>query len=103
MPTRALQSSGSGVSVSGIARNAQARVEVRQSGLLIYNTLVPAGPFTLDDVPEVRSNVDLEVTVVESDGSTNRFIVPAASVMARKLSRPRACLFLVRYAILRGL
>jgi hypothetical protein len=27
--------------------------------------------------------VDLEVTVVESDGSTNRFIVPAASVMAR--------------------
>lgn len=89
MPTRALQGSGSGVSVSGMARNAQARVEVRQSGRLIYSTLVPAGPFTLDDVPIVSSNVELEVTVIESDGSSNRFIVPAASVMARKLSRPQ--------------
>ncbi|TYF62491.1 hypothetical protein DJ537_26010, partial [Enterobacter hormaechei] len=46
MPTRALQGSGSGVSVAGMAHNAQARVEVRQSGRLIYSTLVPAGPFT---------------------------------------------------------
>lgn len=88
-PTRALQSRGSGISISGIARNAQARVEVRQSGLLIYNTLVPAGPFTIEDMPEVRSNVDLEVTVVESDGSTSRFIVPAASVRRSSFSRPQ--------------
>ncbi len=63
-------------------------MEVRQNGRLIFNTLVPAGPFTLDDVPMVRNNVDLDVTVVESDGSTNRFIVPAASVKSRNLSRP---------------
>ena len=36
----------------------------------------------------VRNNVDLDVTVVESDGSTNRYIVPAASVKARNLSKP---------------
>lgn len=88
MPTSGLQKDSSGVSVSGIARTSQARVEVRQSGRLIFNTLVPAGPFTLDDVPMVRNNVDLDVTVVESDGSTNRFIVPAASVKSRNLSRP---------------
>lgn len=88
MPTSGLQKDSSGVSVSGIARTSQARVEVRQNGRLIFNTLVPAGPFTLDDVPMVRNNVDLDVTVVESDGSTNRYIVPAASVKARNLSKP---------------
>jgi outer membrane usher protein FimD/PapC len=88
MPTNGLQKEGSGVSVSGIARTSQARVEIRQTGRLIFNTLVPAGPFTLDDVPMVRSNADLDVTVVESDGSTNHYIVPAASVKPRNLSRP---------------
>ncbi len=80
MPTSGLQKDSTGVSVSGIARTSQARVEVRQNGRLIFNTLVPAGPFTLDDVPMVRNNVDLDVTVVESDGSSNHYIVPAASV-----------------------
>lgn len=88
MPTSGLQKDSTGVSVSGIARTFQARVEVRQNGRLIFNTLVPAGPFTLDDVPMVRNNVDLDVTVVESDGSSNHYIVPAASVKARNLSRP---------------
>ncbi|HDR2753595.1 TPA: fimbrial biogenesis outer membrane usher protein [Enterobacter asburiae] len=88
MPTTGLQKSGSGVSVSGIARSSQARVEVRQNGRLIYNTLVPAGPFKLDDVPMVRNNVDLDVTVVESDGSSSHFIVPASAVKSSNLSRP---------------
>nr|WP_281960282.1 fimbrial biogenesis outer membrane usher protein [Enterobacter mori] len=88
MPTRGLQKEGSGVSVAGLARTSQARVEVRQNGRLIYNTLVPAGPFRLDDVPMVRSNVDLDVTVVESDGSSNHYIIPASAVKARNLSRP---------------
>lgn len=88
MPTQGLQKEGSGVSVAGLARTSQARVEVRQNGRLIYNTLVPAGPFRLDDVPMVRSNVDLDVTVVESDGSSNHYIIPASAVKARNLSRP---------------
>lgn len=89
MPTRGLQKDGSGVTVSGIARSSQARVEIRQTGQLIFSTLVPAGPFTLDDVPMVRNNVDLDVTVVETDGSKNHYIVPAASVRAQRLSRPQ--------------
>jgi outer membrane usher protein FimD/PapC len=36
----------------------------------------------------VRSNVDLDVTVVESDGSSNHYIIPASAVKARNLSRP---------------
>jgi len=88
MPTNGLQHDYTGVSVSGIARTPQARVEIRQNNRLIFNTLVPAGPFTLDDVPIVRNNVDLDVTVVETDGSTSHFIVPAASVRSQRLSRP---------------
>ncbi|HEP0498255.1 fimbrial biogenesis usher protein [Enterobacter kobei] len=89
MPTSGLAKTSSGVSVSGIAQSSQARVEVRQNGQLVFSTLVPAGPFTLDDVPVVRNNVDLDVSVVESDGATNRFIVPASQVRARNLSRPQ--------------
>ena len=36
----------------------------------------------------VRSNVDLDVTVIESDGSTNHYIVPAASIKVRNLTVP---------------
>lgn len=89
MPTSGLTKEFTGVSVSGIARSSQARVEVRQNGQLIFTTLVPAGPFTLDNVPIARNNVDLDVTVVESDGSTSRFIVPASAVKQRNLSRPQ--------------
>ncbi|EHX9387060.1 fimbria/pilus outer membrane usher protein, partial [Escherichia coli] len=51
MPDTALTpQAGTGVEVSGIARTPQARVDIRQGGQLIYSTLVPAGPFSLDDV-----------------------------------------------------
>lgn len=95
MPTRGLQKDGTGVTVNGIARSPQARVEVRQNGQLIFSTLVPAGPFTLDDVPMVRNNVDLDVTVVETDGSSSHFLVPAASVRSQQLSRPQGLTFSV--------
>ncbi|MDZ5731136.1 fimbrial biogenesis usher protein (plasmid) [Enterobacter sp. D2] len=81
--TSALVSNGSGVQVSGIARTDQSRVEIRQTGQLIYSILVPAGPFTLNDIPVLRTNTDLDVTVVEIDGSTNHFIVPASAVNRR--------------------
>jgi outer membrane usher protein FimD/PapC len=45
MPDNAMASqNNSGIEVSGIARNPQARVDIRQSGQLIFSTLVPAGP-----------------------------------------------------------
>ncbi len=89
MPEEALSPEGSsGVTVSGIARSAQARVEVRQAGRIIYSTLVPVGPFTLNDVPIIRTNAELDVTVTETDGSKNHFIIPADAVNSHQLSSP---------------
>ena len=83
MPDNALLPGySSGIEVSGIARNAQARVDIRQGGQLIFSTLVPAGPFTLSDVPVANQNTDLKVTVTETDGSESHFTVPPAPSVA---------------------
>lgn len=88
MPDNAMASqNNSGIEVSGIARNPQARVDIRQSGQLIFSTLVPAGPFTLKDVPVANLNSDLNVTVTESDGSENRFTVAASSFRSNHVGR----------------
>ncbi|AIU73427.1 hypothetical protein AT03_14205 [Hafnia alvei FB1] len=68
----------SGATVTGIAQT-QARVEVRQSGILIYSTQVPAGAFTLNRLPTINNTADLNVNVVEQDGATRSFLVPASS------------------------
>lgn len=89
MPEEALSPEGSsGVAVSGIARTAQARVEVRQGGRMVYSTLVPVGPFTLNDVPIIRSNAELDVTVTETDGSKSHFVIPADAVNSHQLTSP---------------
>ncbi len=88
MPDTALvPQAGTGVEVSGIARNPQARVDIRQGGQLIYSTLVPAGPFNLDDVPLANLNTDLNVTVTETDGSENRFTVSASTFRSNHVGR----------------
>lgn len=79
IPEQGLAQDTPGITVSGIARTHQARVEVRQSGQLIYSSLVNAGPFTLENIPVIHGNADLNVSVVETDGSTTRFTVPASS------------------------
>lgn len=78
----------SDIDVTGIARTAQARVEIRQGSQLIYSTLVPAGPFTLTDVPVINGNTDLKVKVVENDGSESTFTVAAASFRGNSVGRP---------------
>ncbi|WP_395306577.1 fimbrial biogenesis usher protein [Enterobacter sichuanensis] len=88
MPDNALSpQTGTGVEVNGIARNPQARVDIRQGGQLIYSTLVPAGPFSLDDVPLANLNTDLNVTVTETDGSENRFTVAASTFRSSHVGR----------------
>lgn len=67
-----------GAVVEGIAATAQARVEVRQYGVLLHSTLVPAGPFRLAGIPLKNGNGDLEVVVNETDGRQQRFVLPAA-------------------------
>jgi outer membrane usher protein FimD/PapC len=73
----ALQEQGEGALIQGIA-NSPAQVEVRQNGALIHSTVVPAGPFTLNDVRRLNTRSDVEVTVKESVGGERRFTVPAA-------------------------
>ena len=73
----ALQVEGQSAVIEGIAHS-QAQVEVRQNGSLIHSTVVPAGPFSLNDVRRLNNRSDVEVTVKEADGSERSFIVPAA-------------------------
>lgn len=70
---------GAGTAVQGLAYS-PARVEVRQSGVVIYTTLVPSGPFTLRDLPLLSNRLDLEVSVFEESGEQRDFRVPAANV-----------------------
>lgn len=67
--------------VEGLA-NTQARVEVRQNHALIYSTVVPPGPFSLTGLPLLNGSSDLEVTVIEADGSRRPFTIPAAALGA---------------------
>lgn len=82
------QNQRSGVDVSGIARSAQARVEIRQNNQLIYTTMVPGGPFTLARVPVVNNSSNLDVKVIENDGSSNQFTVFADSFRQSLASAP---------------
>lgn len=61
--------------VRGIART-QARVEVKQNGYTLYNSMVAPGPFALTDLTPTGSGGDLEVTVHETDGRNQVFIIP---------------------------
>ncbi|EED1374366.1 fimbria/pilus outer membrane usher protein [Escherichia coli] len=61
--------------VRGIART-QARIEVRQNGYLIYSQTVSPGAFSLTDLPVSGSGGDLQVTILESDGTARVFTVP---------------------------
>ncbi|PSL95949.1 outer membrane usher protein [Pseudomonas sp. R9.37] len=64
--------------VEGLAQS-QSRVEVRQSGALIYSTLVPEGPFRLAGLPLLNDTSDLDVSVIDVRGVRRSFVVPAAS------------------------
>lgn len=60
--------------------NTQARVEVRQSGNLLYQTTVAPGAFVIDDLYATGYGGDLTVTVFEADGSVHSFLVPYSAV-----------------------
>lgn len=66
--------------IRGIA-NSNARVEIRQAGVLISSTSVPAGPFVIDDLlPTGAYGGNLVVTLVEADGSQRTWSVPYAAM-----------------------
>jgi outer membrane usher protein len=66
-------------SIHGIAQS-DAKVTVKQNGYVIYQTYVAPGPFEINDLNQVASGSDLDVTVTEADGSEHRFIQASASV-----------------------
>jgi outer membrane usher protein FimD/PapC len=79
--------SAGGATIEGIAKGSQARVEVKQGGLLIYNTVVPAGPFLLQDIALIRGNSNVDVTIFETDGTQDTFSLPAASLHRVSLAK----------------
>lgn len=61
-------------------------VEVRQGGFVLYRTNVPPGPFVLTDIFPSGSNGDLEIAVIEADGSRHvtRQAFSSLPLMVRK-------------------
>ncbi len=65
--------------IHGIARGT-AQVSIRQNGYEIYQSTVPPGPFTIDDLYAAGNGGDLQVTIKEADGSRQVFSVPWSTV-----------------------
>lgn len=65
--------------VRGIAHSS-AEVTIRQNGYTIYQTNVSPGAFEITDMYPTGGSGDLYVTVTESDGSEQQFVVPYASL-----------------------
>lgn len=65
--------------VRGIAKT-NAKIIIKQNGYMIYQSYVRPGPFEITDMYSTGGSGDLQVTVEESDGSKQEFIVPYASL-----------------------
>ncbi|KML41964.1 hypothetical protein VL15_37850 [Burkholderia cepacia] len=65
--------------VRGIARS-NAQVTIKQNGYVIYQTYVPPGPFTINDLFPTASSGDMNVSIKESDGSVTSYTVPYSAV-----------------------
>ncbi|MDR0184556.1 fimbria/pilus outer membrane usher protein [Lysobacter arvi] len=84
--------------VRGVAET-NARVSIRQNGVLLYETTVTPGPFLIDDLYATGYGGDLAVTVTEADGRVREFEVPYASVP--QLLRPGSSRFSVAVGAVR--
>lgn len=76
--------------VRGTAES-NAKVTIRQNGVVIYQTTVTPGPFVVDDLFATGYGGDLQVEVTEADGRVRSFSVPYAAVP--QLLRPGALRF----------
>jgi len=85
--------------VRGVAAS-NARVEIRQDGNLIYAVNVAPGPFTITDIVPNRMSGNLEVSVIEADGTTQRYQQAFSAV--ETMLRPGLWNFEVNAGQLRG-
>nr|WP_283249113.1 fimbria/pilus outer membrane usher protein [Erwinia rhapontici] len=81
--------------IRGVAET-NARISVRQNNVLLYETTVSPGPFSIDDLYPTGYGGDLTVTIRESDGRESQFMVPYAAVP--QLVRPG----LTKYSLTAG-
>ncbi|WP_256596290.1 MULTISPECIES: fimbria/pilus outer membrane usher protein [unclassified Pseudomonas] len=82
-PELALTSAEGGAGlVEGVAQT-QSVVEVRQSGVLVYSTVVLPGPFRLQGFSLLNTRSDLLVTLTGSDRQVQQFTVPASLLQMR--------------------
>ena len=65
--------------IHGIARGT-AQVSIKQNGYEIYQSTVPPGPFTINDLYAAGNGGDLQVTIKEADGTSQVFSVPWSTV-----------------------
>ncbi|MDU6168521.1 MAG: fimbrial biogenesis usher protein [Citrobacter koseri] len=65
--------------IHGIARGT-AQVSIKQNGYEIYQSTVPPGPFTINDLYAAGNGGDLQVTIKEADGTSQVFRVPWSTV-----------------------
>ncbi|SFS18608.1 outer membrane usher protein [Dyella sp. OK004] len=86
------------VPIQGIAET-QAVIELRQRGQVIYRTVVAPGPFSLSDIGAVAGHADIDVVVMEEDGRTTRFSVPAPMSAATVSAPPIYHLGVGRYRL----
>ena len=69
------------IPIQGVAET-NATVEIKQRRRVIYRTVVPAGPFTLDAIRGLSSGVPIDVDIIEEDGRQQHFTVTNAVDMA---------------------
>lgn len=73
--------------IRGVA-NSNAKVTIRQNGNVIYETTVPAGPFSIGDLYPSGFGGNLSVSITEADGHIRTFTVPFSGIT--QLLRPGA-------------
>ena len=65
--------------IRGVART-NARLIVQQRGNIIYSRTLTPGSFAIDDIYSGQVGTDFDVTVEETDGTTQKFSVPYTSL-----------------------
>lgn len=65
--------------VRGIA-NSKSILTIRQNGYIVYQTNVQPGPFEITDLTAMALSGDLDITVEESAGPIQHFIVPYSGI-----------------------
>lgn len=65
--------------IRGVAKT-NAKVTVRQSGNILYQTTVAPGAFLIDDLGQTGYGGDLEVIIEEADGSIQQYAIPYSSL-----------------------